>query len=340
MGKGKQKDCIVLDKSNIINRVNYTLLYYAATVLNIIIADTPYWNFAWKLVLLEAFMVLLACIIVKKIVNSPKCKIWHFVCFEVAIILVNMLLIGWLAGMANLFYYATIELSSVYMAAMIGNPFSVIKEKKRIEKVKEIEEEKHLLELYYLNMQLNPHFLFNTLNVIYVQSRKEKAMVTADMVVQLSELLRYQLYESVDKKVLMKADVKHIENYIEIQKMRKTDVVIDYQKDGNYDGLMIYPFLSISFLENAFKYVNENSLGEKFIKIFIGVDEKNVSFAICNTKSDTPVDMTAVKTKSSGIGIENTKRRLDLLYAGKYTLNIDYDDKYFNVELKIVIEND
>ena len=340
MGKEKQKDNIVLDKSNIINRVNYTLLYYAAIVLNIIISDTPYWNFAWKLVLLEAFMVLLACVVVKKIVNSLKCKIWHFVCFEVTIIVVNMLLIGWLAGMANLFYFATIELSSVYMAAMIGNPFSVIKEKKRIEEVKKIEEEKHLLELYYLNMQLNPHFLFNTLNVIYIQARKEKAPASADMVMQLSELLRYQLYESVDKKVLIKSDIKHIENYIELQKIRKTDVSIDYQKEGNFDGVMIYPFLSISFLENAFKYVCENSLGEKFIKIFIGIDKKNVSFAICNTKCDTPADTTAEKKKSSGIGIENTKKRLDLLCPDKYTLNIDYDDKYFNVELKIVIEND
>ncbi|MBQ1695454.1 MAG: histidine kinase, partial [Bacteroidales bacterium] len=205
---------------------------------------------------------------------------------------------------------------------------------------KQLEDEKRRIELYYLNLQLNPHFLFNTLNVIYIQARKEKALASADMVMQLSDLLRYQLYESVDKKVLIKSDIKYIENYLELQKIRKTDVSIDYQKDGNFDGVMIYPFLSISFLENAFKYVCENSLGEKFIKIFIGVDEKNVSFAICNTKCDTPVATTAEKAKSSGIGIENTKKRLDLLCPGKYTLNISNDDKYFNVELKIVIEND
>ena len=340
MKKERQKNNGILEKGRIINKVNYTLLYYVAIALNIIIADTSYWNFAWKLVLLETFVVILACEVAKMIVKSPKCKIWHFICFEVAIIIVNTLLIGWMADSINLFYITTMELSFVYLAVMIGNPFWVINEKKHIEEVKRMEEERHRLELYYLNLQLNPHFLFNTLNVIYIQARKEKALASADMVLQLSELLRYQLYESVDKKVLIKSDIKYIENYLELQKIRKTDVTIDYQKEGNFDGVMIYPFLSISFLENAFKYVCENSLGEKFIKIFIGVDEKNVSFAICNTKCDMPTATTAAKSKSSGIGIENTKKRLDLLCPDKYTLNISNDDKYFNVELKIVIEND
>lgn len=334
-----QKNNGVLEKGKIINRVNYTLLYYAAIVLNIIIADSFYWNFAWKLALLEAFVVILACVFAKRIVNSPKCQIWHFVFFEVAIIIVNMLLIWWLAGSINLFYIVSIELSSVYLAVMIGNPFWVINEKKRIEEVKRMEEEKHRFELYYLNLQLNPHFLFNTLNVIYIQSRKEKALASSEMVMQLSELLRYQLYESVDKKVLLKSDLKHIENYIELQKIRKADIVIDYQKDGNMDGVMVYPFLFISFLENSFKFVCENSLGEKFIKIFVGVDESCVTFVAQNTKCDVISDANAHKTKSSGIGIENTKKRLDLLYSGKYSLNIEQNDKYFNVELKI-FEND
>ena len=340
MEQEKQKNKGVLEKGKIINMVNYTLLYYAAIVLNILIADSSYWNFAWKLVLLEVFMVILACVFAKKIVNSPKCKIWKFVIFEVAIIIVNMLLIGWLAGCINLFYIVTIELSSVYLAVMIGNPFWVINEKKRIEEVKRMEEEKHRLELYYLNLQLNPHFLFNTLNVIYIQSRKEKALASSEMVMQLSELLRYQLYESVDKKVLLKSDLKHIENYIELQKIRKADIVIDYQKVGNMDGVMVYPFLFISFLENSFKFVYENSFGEKFIKIFVKVDESCVTFVAQNTKCDAISDANAQKTKSSGIGIENTKKRLDLLYPGKYTLNIEQDDKYYNVELKIFIEND
>ena len=136
MEKEKQDRTGFFSKGRIVNRVNYTLLYFAAIILNILIAGCPYWNFAWKLLLLETFVVALACVAVSFIVKSPKCKIWHFICFEVAIIIVNMLLIGWLADSLNLFYITAIELSSVYLAAMIGNPFSVISEKKRIEKVK------------------------------------------------------------------------------------------------------------------------------------------------------------------------------------------------------------
>ena len=339
MRNEKQNSSTYYTKGRIVNSIYYTLMYLAAITLNIVIADRPYWDFAWKLVLMEAVAVFIACEFVKSFVKSPRCKIWKFISFEVAIIVVNMLLIGWLSDSLNLFFIASIELSSVYLAAMIGNPISVINEKKRIEEVRKMEEEKHRLELYYLNLQLNPHFLFNTLNVIYVQSRKEKALVASEMVMQLSELLRYQLYESVDTKVPLKSEVKHIENYIELQKMRQTDLVIDYQKEGSFDGIMLYPFMTMSFLENAFKYVNVNNSGDKFVKIFVGVDGKYVSFVVQNTKSEASA-LETVKSKSSGIGIENTKKRLDLLYANKYVLDIQDQGEYFIVELKILLEND
>ena len=217
----------------------------------------------------------------------------------------------------------SIGLSVMYMIIMSGNPFSEKVAHERTEDVIELEAEKRKLELYYLNLQLNPHFLFNTLNVIYVQSRKEKARTTSEMIMTLSELLRYQLYEGADEKVMLKSEIKHIENYIELQKMRQTDLCIDYQKDGAVEGIMVYPFVTISLLENAFKYVDVNNSGEKFVKIFIGVDEKYVSFVVQNTKCEDAVASESTKPKSSGIGIENTKKRLDLLYAGKYMLDVD-----------------
>ena len=340
MVKGKLYNNEFFTKGRILNCVYYTLSYFAAIVLNILISGQPYWDFAWKLFLVEAFVVVSSCEFVRMFLKSSKCKIWQFVCYEIAIIIINIFIIVWLSDCMNLFFVTAIELSSVYLAAMIGNPFLVINEKKRIEEVRKIEEEKHRLELYYLNLQLNPHFLFNTLNVIYVQSRKEKATSTSDMVMHLSELLRYQLYESVDKKVMLKSEVKHIENYIELQKMRHTDLQIDYQTEGKFDGIMLYPFMSISFLENAFKYVGVNNSGEKFVKFFVGVDEKYVSFVVQNTKCDDVVASESEKHKSRGIGIQNTKKRLDLLYAGKYVLDIKDNGKYFIVELKILLEND
>ncbi|MBO4613920.1 MAG: histidine kinase [Bacteroidales bacterium] len=341
MQKEKQDSSRFYTKERFVNGVKYTLAYYAAIAVNILIADChQYWNFAWQLALLEVVVVVIACEFVRAFIKFHKFKIWHFICFDIAIVIANMFLVGWLSESLNLFYVATIELSGVYLAAMIGNPFIVINEKKRIEEVRRMEEEKHRLELYYLNLQLNPHFLFNTLNVIYVQSRKEKAATTSDMVMHLSEMLRYQLYESVDNKVLLKSEIKHIENYIELQKMRQTDLHIDYQTEGTFDGIMLYPFMSISFLENAFKFVGVNNSGEKFVKIFVGVDEKYVSFVVQNTKCEDAIASQPSKPKSSGIGIENTKKRLDLLYPGKYSLEIKDDSKYFIVELKILIEND
>ena len=336
----KTEEELMAMRERIIRSAIYLLIYVAASILNLLVNGEPLWKELGLFLFKDLALLLFAINFFPLLVSRYKCKVWHFACVEAIVLIINIGLSVWMIGCSSLFSIVEIELSTVCLIALIGNPYIEIKARERIEKVKLLEDEKRRIELYYLNLQLNPHFLFNTLNVIYIQARKEKALASADMVMQLSDLLRYQLYESVDKKVLIKSDIKYIENYLELQKIRKTDVNIDYQKDGNFDGVMIYPFLSISFLENAFKYVCENSLGEKFIKIFIGVDEKNVSFAICNTKCDTPVATTAEKAKSSGIGIENTKKRLDLLCPGKYTLNISNDDKYFNVELKIVIEND
>lgn len=248
-------------------------------------------------------------------------------------VFVSVLIVRALFGSIGIELMFAIELSvlfnivtsSICYARMVGTEHALM--------LAELEKEKHNLELYYLDLQLNPHFLFNTLNVIYIQSRKEKARSTADMVMQLSDLLRYQLYESVDKKVMLKSEVKYLENYIELQKMRQMDIDINYKKEGNFDGVMIYPFLSISFLENAFKYVNVNNDGEKFINIFIAVDEKNISFVVKNTMNEEL--QAATSKKSSRIGIENTKKRLELLCPGKYALDVNSDGKYFNVELKI-----
>lgn len=269
---------------------------------------------------------------------------WHLAVIEATVMIVNisitLLLASSVYGKIDTYVILSVGLSIMYMMIMAGNPYSEKTMHERTEDIEELEAEKRKLELYYLNLQLNPHFLFNTLNVIYVQSRKEKARTTSDMIMTLSELLRYQLYEKSDEKVMIKSEIKHIENYIELQKMRQTDLHIDYQKDGSFEGVMVYPFVTISLLENAFKYVDVNNSGEKFVKIFIGVDEKYVSFVVQNTKREDTGATESLKPKSGGIGIVNTRKRLDLLYSDKYMLDIKDVDEYFIVELKILIEND
>ena len=328
----------------------FTILYAVLCTLSVIANST--WQgsvvntiVAVVVILLKdiAFSVALIMLF-RHVCRRKNIKLWQMVLIEIGAILLNFLvtfiLVSLCYGSIDIYVLLSTGLSAMYMIIMTGNPYSEKNVNERIENIKELEAEKRKLELYYLNLQLNPHFLFNTLNVIYIQSRKEKASTTSDMVMTLSELLRYQLYENPDEKVMMKSEIKHIENYIELQKMRQTDLNIDYQKVGVMEGVMVYPFVTISLLENAFKYVSVNNSGEKFVKIFVGVDEKYVSFVVQNTKSDDSPDTEFAKSKSSGIGIVNTRKRLDLLYPGKYVLDIQDKGLYFIVELKILLEND
>lgn len=328
----------------------FTILYAVLCPLSVIANST--WQgsvvntiVAVVVILLKdiAFSVALIMLF-RHVCRRKNIKLWQMVLIEIGAILLNFLvtfiLVSLSYGCIDIYVLLSTGLSAMYMIIMTGNPYSEKNVNERIKNIKELEAEKRKLELYYLNLQLNPHFLFNTLNVIYIQSRKEKASTTSDMVMTLSELLRYQLYENADEKVLMKSEIKHIENYIELQKMRQTDLNIDYQKVGVMEGVMVYPFITISLLENAFKYVSVNNSGEKFVKIFVGVDEKYVSFVVQNTKSEDSTDTEFAKSKSSGIGIVNTRKRLDLLYPGKYVLDIQDKGLYFIVELKILLEND
>ena len=326
-----------------------TFIYLALLFVNLslkpvkIVAEDWYFLvfFLVKDIVSAVLLIWLFCLIYKK----KERRFWLITLVLSSVVLINIALsvlfiINVLGGMSIAVMFG-VELSALYCIMVAICQLARLNTIENINKLKALEKEKRDLELYYLGLQLNPHFLFNTLNVIYIQSRKEKARTSADMVMQLSELLRYQLYEEIDKKVLLKSEIKYIENYLELQKMRQIDLNVEYNKSGNPDGVMVYPFLTISFLENAFKHVDVNKDGEKFIKIFIAVEEKFISFVVKNTKSALKDDSTSlVKKKSGGVGIVNTKKRLDLLCPGKYELNFDSDEKYYNVELKIEVEND
>lgn len=220
---------------------------------------------------------------------------------------------------------------------ILCNLIAMSDHEKEIKKhMKKIEDEKKDLEMYFTTLQLNPHFLFNTLNIIYIQCMKNNAEMPAEMIMQLSDLLRYQLYEDVKKKVMVKSELKFIEDYIELQKMRTQDVEVLYKKNFHCANVMIYPFLFTSYMENAFKYVGKNKHGEKYIKINFDIDEEYLFFALQNSKGL----ITKNPNKNEGIGIKNSKKRLDLMYNGKYDLNITETEDEFNVELKIDLKND
>jgi len=188
-------------------------------------------------------------------------------------------------------------------------------------------------EISFLKAQINPHFLFNTLNSIYALTlvKSEKA---PDAVVKLSGMMRYAVSEASQSQVSLSKEVSYITNYIELQKLRITDkIVITFDVIGDPENKQIAPFLLIPFVENAFKY-GVNSEENSDIWIRIEINEDDLQMQIENNKVFVRKD----KNYGTSLGIKNTKERLHLMYPGKHLLKIR-DGKYdFSVSLYIKLK--
>lgn len=195
-------------------------------------------------------------------------------------------------------------------------------------RLKQAESEKITTELAYLKSQINPHFLFNTLNSIY-----SLAIVgsnnTADAIVKLSNMMRYVLNDASKDWVNLDDELNYISNYIELQQIRfEESVDINYTVDGDTDGKIVAPLLLIPFIENAFKY-GVNAEQNSNIKIEINIKKTMMHVSIWNKK----VDYSQSTFDSHGIGIENTKSRLNLLYPNRHILSIQDNIDTYNVSL-------
>jgi two-component system, LytTR family, sensor kinase len=197
-------------------------------------------------------------------------------------------------------------------------------------RLKELETSSLKTELAFLKHQINPHFLFNSLNNIYVQSRTNHTDAS-DSILQLSDLLRYQLYDCGKEKVNLEAEVDYLQNYLKIDRMRKNKASVDFDVDGSPANIKVAPFLFIPFVENALKHgITMNN--ETKIRIRFRISAEQVIFEIENTKPEQSLSHTV----KGGIGIANISRRLDLLYPGKYRLDIDNERSAYKVRLSIV----
>ncbi|WP_420387673.1 sensor histidine kinase [Roseivirga sp.] len=198
-------------------------------------------------------------------------------------------------------------------------------------KLQQVEKEKLSIELNSLKSQVNPHFLFNSLNSIYslALSRSEQ---TADTVLELSNLLRYMLYEVSEEKVELAKEVEMLENYIELQKLRADDSTqVTFEVKGALDEVKIAPLLFFPLIENAFKHGVKGVSDSGFIKISLEVD-RHISFSISNNKGIID-DME--QGKYGGIGLENVRRRLELIYPAKHELDIHDSEQIFEVKLTL-----
>ncbi len=195
---------------------------------------------------------------------------------------------------------------------------------------RETEQERLQTELSYLKAQINPHFLFNTLNSIYSLAIEESP-ATADALVQLSQFLRYVIAEGRRDRVALSHELAYIGHYVALQRLRLDNTVpIQYTTEGNANGYQVAPLLLISFIENAFKY-GVSPQEPSRIDIRIRVEENQVHCHVFNQKVRV-FQPTAV---ASGIGLTNTKARLQLVYPGRHELVIRDEPDSFTVDLSL-----
>jgi LytS/YehU family sensor histidine kinase len=188
-------------------------------------------------------------------------------------------------------------------------------------------------ELKWLKSQINPHFLFNTLNNIHSLAYF-KSDETPEMIVKLSELMRYQLEESKTGKVAIEKEIKHIENYIQLQCLKtKWKKKVRFNNELKRQGLLIESSILINFIENAFKHGNlDHETG--WINIDVALVDQTFLFEITNTFQEM-----GTKDKTTGIGLANVERRLQLIYKDRYRLHITKDNDLFRVKLELPVDN-
>ncbi len=198
---------------------------------------------------------------------------------------------------------------------------------------KEIATEKLNAELSFLKAQINPHFLFNTLNNIYALASAQSEY-TAPAIMKLSSIMRYVLTEARNDLVSLEKEILFTTNYIELLKMRLTDKSsIDFTIKGDPLGRQIAPLLLLPFVENAFKY-GISTREKSPIIILLEIKQDSLYFSVSNFKH---INTSLKMTDNTGIGINNTRRRLDLLYENRHALTIDDTAGKFTVHLNIQV---
>ena len=201
----------------------------------------------------------------------------------------------------------------------------------QIKSVIRLKNEKAKTELLHLKSQVNPHFFFNTLNNLY--GLMEKDSKEREMVLKLSDMMRYSIYEGQKDWVTLEDELDYLKNYIELQEIRyhkKSDVQFNYEIDNPHARIM--PLLFIILLENAFKHGLENLEKNAYIHIDLTENKNEVNFVIENNfeLQQTP--------NKEGIGLKNLQRRLELVYPNEHSLSFDVDTNIYKVKLSLKLK--
>jgi two-component system, LytTR family, sensor kinase len=228
--------------------------------------------------------------------------------------------------------YVLFELPIFIFMVMGSTAFRVVADRIREQqRVKEKETENLKTELSFLRSQVSPHFMFNVLNNMVALARKKSDLLEPSLI-KLSSLLRYMLYETDEDKVLLEKEIEYLHSYIELQAQRfGKNVDIHTSFEPVTDGFVIEPMLLIPFVENAFKH-GTGLIPQARIDIQLKLENSQLNFCVRNRYNET---VSYEKDKTSGIGLTNVKRRLNLLYQNSHSLEIAKDDGWFSVLLKL-----
>jgi len=228
--------------------------------------------------------------------------------------------------MFNLFVYLSLLSASI--------AYQLIRDKQKADKLaKEKENENLKTELSFLRSQVSPHFMFNVLNNMVSLARKKSDLLEPSLI-KLSSLMRYMLYETDVKKVSLEKEIDYLHSYIDLQQQRfGKKLIVKVSLDEVEDHYQVEPMLLIPFVENAFKH-GSGSIEDATINISLSAKKNILHFDVQNKYDPLSV---GIKDDSSGIGLNNVMRRLDLLYNGKHNLIITRENNWFKVSLQINI---
>lgn len=224
----------------------------------------------------------------------------------------------------------------IYTAPVIMASIKLIKQRLEArQRLDQLEKEKAAAELNFLKAQIHPHFLFNTLNNLYTLTL-QKSDKAPDLVVRLSEMLDYMLYQCNDDKVPLEKEIQLLKNYIDLESVRYGDrLKLDFDLNIDKSKTLIAPLLLLSLVENAFKHGASGNLDDPKIELDLQVINQQLKFRVWNTKSK--VEQKDKSDFKKGIGFSNIKKQLELIYPNDYQLDIQIEEDSYCVILEIAL---
>ena len=228
-------------------------------------------------------------------------------------------------------YFLGYALPSAFASMTLAMTIKLLRTQAQQERLQQqLEKEKLENELKFLRNQFNPHFLFNSINSIFVLIRKNPTMASSALA-KFSDLLRHQLYDCNDPQIPLSKEIDYLKNFIELEKLRQSAALkVEFMVEDFYaDHLGIAPFVLMTFVENAFKHVSREQNVESNIQINLLLDGNLLDMTVMNTIGNETGSLVG------GIGLENVKRRLDLIYPNQHLLLINKTELLYTVRLQL-----